>query len=128
MFYPQIEDIVTYITRFKRVSPQREPSSFTLLGFSHLQMKTLGNKSKHKFGVPPSPKIEGREEPRVSLPSLSYAIDKETKDSTIEQTIKKFGMDSMPGGKEYTIPCEASLLTQSSGLRAAGSSLRGFWH
>ncbi|AIL13470.1 hypothetical protein IM40_08180 [Candidatus Paracaedimonas acanthamoebae] len=88
-----------------------------------MRTRTTNHFLSLKFGVPPSPKIEGREKLRVSLPSIS---DKETKDLIDEQTIKKFDTSRVSSGKVHCIPCIASLLTESSGLRAAGSFLKGF--
>lgn len=109
------------IARCSQVPPQRESSSFELSRLSHPQHRI----SRNKFGVPPSPKIEGREEPRVSLPSIS---DKATKDPIDEQTIKEFDTLRVSSSKVHRVPCIASLLIESSDLWAAGSFLRGFRH
>ncbi|AIL12600.1 hypothetical protein IM40_02175 [Candidatus Paracaedimonas acanthamoebae] len=70
--------------------------------FEPIKAQTILNQnSVIKFGVPPAPTIEGREKSKVSLPSILYNTYKQEKDSINEQTINKFGMDSMPNDEEY---------------------------
>ena len=97
--------------------------------FEPIKAQTILNQnSVIKFGVPPAPTVEGREEPRASLPSILYNTYKQEDDLINEQTINKFGMDAIPSDEEYLTSRKASLLTQSSGLQAAGSLLSGFRH
>ena len=109
------------------VPPQRKSNSLELSRFSYPQQRTSKN-NENKFGVPPTPTIEGREKLKALLPSISFIRHREMKASLNARSIKKFGTPQVSNGEESNIPPVVSLLTQSSGLRAAGSSLRGFWH
>ena len=115
----------TLLSSFTSVLPPKKPSSCNTARFYFMRTRTTNHFLSLKFGVPPSPKIEGREKPRVSFPSIT---DKQTKNPIDEQTIKKFDTSRVSSGKVHRFPCIASLLTESSGLRAAGSFLRGFRH
>lgn len=95
--------------------------------FEQIKIQTiLIHNSRIKFGVPPAPTVEGREKLTASFPSIFSIIYRKIKASINEKSLKKFGPRIVPSGEEQNVPCKASLLTQSSSLGAAGSSLREF--